>query len=343
MPASIDRRFYAENEAPPLRRVVGTGCLAFGAFPPLAMLMFWLFRDRFDPPDLLRVTAALWALPFALLGPRLMRGSRRSGVSIDDDGLTEHFALSVGRRVAWAEMLDLHLGFDSAWVDTTQGRIDLGPPLTDWSDLAHRVAERLGRAPIRDGDESADVDVPTGLVAQWLGVGEQRARVCRSPFWPLAWLAQAAILVWGAWNLRGGLDWSWMFRPCLALAVIAMAWTQLHAGWRADRRVRRVVATPEALEVELPGARRRYPWGSVRQVARRGLYWVITTSHGDIWLPPLLAGRRPLLRAVANAIDARRQGMALPRMGGDVPAGAISRVALELDADRGLSRGDEAM
>lgn len=329
-----DHRFYAENEAPPLGRVILTGLLGFFTFPFFAIACVHLIGWN---ATAFRLAGLLWAIPMAVYGPRLIRSSKRSGVSLDAYGVTEHYSFSTGRRVAWGEIEDLHVSFDNAWIDTAQGRVELGPPLTDWSDLAHRIGAKLGHTPHAHVQEDADVDVPSGLVASWLGVDETRARSLRSPFVALSWLWQALVLAWGLWHIGDRTHFFWMFRPLTSLAILSLTWIELYAGARRDRRIRRVLATPDALEVERPDGRARYPWGSLRQLARRGPYWVISTSHGDVWLPPLLRGERHLLAAVRNAIEARKEGKVLPRMGGAVPDGAISRVSGETREGRAIS------
>jgi hypothetical protein len=112
--------------------------------------------------------------------------------------------------------------------------------------------------------------------------------------------------------------------------------------WASRRVIGEVRATPTALEVRTGSRRRRYAWGSLRQLDQREGHWIIQTVDGDLRLPPSMGGKEKLLEAVRNAIEARGRGLALPRLSADVPEAALSRAgAGAVDVERGLSHVDD--
>ncbi|MBI5831661.1 MAG: hypothetical protein HZB16_05025 [Armatimonadetes bacterium] len=139
---------------------------------------------------------------------------------------------------------------------------------------------------------------------------------------------------------RSGNELPAFLLEMVGIAVLLASGLQGVIGGRRHRhrRVREVRATADGLEAHSGAGWQRYAWGGLKSLRRIGVFWVVTSTDGDLWLPPGLAHRERLLHAIRQAIEARQAGFSLPRMSGEVPAAALSRAALSVDAERGLSR-----
>lgn len=288
-----------------------------------------------------------------VLWVRWVTGTRLIGVWSGPEGWTEWWLLA-RRRHRWDELVAVEATDTDARLLTAAGELRLDARVRDWWALVARAQAALGQ-----GEAEPDVAVAPSDVASWLGLavdGVLSGETPRPRRWVTAMRALLAVeavlfaalclglwwfaLVWGAWGLG-------------ALALVATA-VEL---WlcRQVRRARPIVlvgelaalvdrfrATPESLEFHhLEHGWQSCAWGSLRELTADGRAWLLTTSRGDYRLDRSLTHLEPLLDAVRQALAARRGGLALPRLSGDVPETALSRARVEVDAQRGLSRGEE--
>jgi hypothetical protein len=273
----------------------------------------------------------LSVLPW-VLGRSFLRGSLCAGVRIDSRGLRVCYPLGFGRRYGWDEIEDVLVDDNGASVLTSGGQVPLSGELSDWMHLVGQCQRALGRTVTRELDRDAVVDLPPEEVARWLGVADDGALTCASPHHRHMPLYVALVVVLG------------VVHPALgALSLIGLGCAgYFGAARRRGRRISEVRATPTDLDVHTDTGWRKYPWGGLQRLARRGVFWVVSTVDGDLWLPPRLRNERTLLEAIRYAIEARRRGFALPRMSADVSEAALSRAdAGVVDVERGLSRAEE--
>lgn len=311
--------FHRQNDVPGRERVKAVVALV------LAVLVIALIGAGTATGYLL----AAAAVPLALTLPSALRGTWRAGVRRDAGGLRECGPLGFGRRVSFEQMRAVEIEADHAIVHTTEGPLKLAPPLCDWLALALvcREAVEGQRA------EAAEPwpDISAAQVATWLGLPPEGELECVSGYHAICSLVRPPLLA---------LTLALLIIPPIGLALwlgtSASGWFG-PAGRRRDQRVLEVRAGGDAIAVRTPLGWRRFGWGSLVEVARRGAFTVVTTTQGDVWLPPGLSDGDLLIRAIEQAVEARREGLTLPRLPAEVSAAAISRAGGEASARRGLT------
>ncbi len=261
--------------------------------------------------------------------PPVFRGTLRSGVAVDDDGLTEHYPLGWRRRLPWSQVTELGQSPDSATLLAGTRRLTLDAGLCDWRALAERCREQLepGAGPAPEA-----ASVAPDEVAEWLGLSPGEEFVSRVP-------ARAAVV---------GSLW-------LVALVVGLAWPAVHGGhpywgplltiailsWRPGRwrrSVREARADAQGLRFRVPSGWRDVGWDDLLEVRDNSEPRVVQTRRGEFWLTSDLPGRDRLLAAMRRAIEAREHGAALPRLAASAPDAALSRVTdTPPDAERGLS------
>lgn len=265
-----------------------------------------------------------------LSSPPIVRGSWRLGVVADDDALHEWFQLGGHRRWPWAELTEVRRDDRGAVLCFGQRQVRLGAPLEDWAELACRAEQRLhGESPAPTAAQQARGAMSDHQVLDLLGHPPDGQIVCTTRFWAWADCAfvPAALLALGAA----------MSTVLLAPAVLLATGFVATCGPRNPRRVREVRAGIEGLSVRSSAGWRSLSWAGLREVGRRGLFRVVTSDEGDLWLPPGLRGGERLLNAIGGAIRARERGYLLPRLSAEVPDGALSAAECAVDEARGLS------
>ncbi|MBI5831655.1 MAG: hypothetical protein HZB16_04995 [Armatimonadetes bacterium] len=331
----LRRQWHAQNDSPGCARF-GLGCLSLNVLPLAAMPLISLLAFL----GIKVGGAGIMLFLSWLVVPSVIRGSLRAGIRADDEGLTECYPLGFRRRVLWADFTSAEVTDHRAVLHHPRGKVVLEPPLADWSRLAERAQRHLGASAPRLADDDV-VALPPEEVALWLGIRHEGALVCTSGFhrwrhwWPWLLLASLALLRLPEGYLFWSVFMAYMVMPLTIAASGAGLWSV--GGRRRDRRVREVRATPASLDVRSEAGWHTYAWGGLRSVSKRGLFWVVATTDGDLWLPPRLVGGERLLHAIREAIKARRQGFELPRLTGDVPEAALSRAELRVETERALS------
>lgn len=277
----------------------------------------------------------------AVLGCRVGNAGWRMAVRVDDDALTEVYLHGRRPRYPWADLLSVAMDDDGATLQFAQGQVRLAPPLGNWAMIASRARQHLGEE-VELAPDGSELVVPPQEVARWLGGDEHAKLICREP--PQSNLA-AIVAIWLAVAMVGFLgDIGGLVVLGLFCAAVAVQWRM--GGWLARRllakrpesgQVCEVRATPCAIEMRTYAGWRTVPWGAI--VGRRGgrLATALTTLRGDFILPFNLSQRSRLLAALDQAIAARRAGLTLPRLTGDIPEAALSPAELRVDAERGLS------
>lgn len=307
-------------------------CAWFGMFAvALAWMLAW-FGLLGDPPQWL----CLLGLPLgALLVWPLWLGSSLYAVSTDAEGWREWRWPCVVRRRRWDELLAV----EADRLVTARGPLVVPPQLRHAEELLARGRAALGATDERD---DVPVDIAPDQVAAWLGLPPDGLLVCDNP---LAGVVAPRAVRLGCPVALGGCALALvLWRPVL------LGWLVTYVGLVAGvvrwgtpaETAREVRASPDWLDVRLPGGWRRLAWGSLRALSGdEGSLWLLRTTQGDVRIPWRLRQTEPLLHAVRQALEARAQGLELPRLSGDVPETALSRATLDADVTRGLSRGAE--
>ncbi len=333
------RNFHPQNEAPGCgRQILGTTVLLVCYVPVLIALL------ALEAPAWLLFPGVLMAMlagTAAML--RVMHGSLRTGVSTDSEGFREHFWLGRRRRVRWADITAVEQSDDGAVVRHLGGELKLEPPLADWAQLAAMAQRHLNGERVDDEQDDEVRALPPEEVAAWLGIERDGELTDRSRFRAWAKRGLAAWLVALVACFQAHLIGPAVLLEITGLVAITASGMQGVLGRRrgASRGISQIRATADCLEVRGTEGWRSYAWGGIKSLRRVGVFWVATTTEGDLWLPPDLRCRERLLAAMRGAIDARRQGFTLPRLTGDVPAAALSPAVLRVDAERGLSASTE--
>ena len=272
------------------------------------------------------------------------------GVRIDARGLRLVNLFGCGRRLCrWDEVRDVVVDDSGLTLHKVRGEVRLDANLRDFPHLASQCRRAIGREAVEEAPREDRADVAAEEVARWLGVSGDGVLECASsvfrgiepfvrfilvPF--LLCIPFLAIQI-----LLSGRGWQAFFAGLMPGLIPILAWRFLSVNSRG-RRTSKVRATPTTLAVRTDAGWRQHAWGSFENLFQVGGLWVATTVDGDVWLPKDLTHLDTLLAAIRKAIDARRDGFALPRMGADVPDAALSRAAsAEVTVERGLSRADE--
>ncbi|MBI5831654.1 MAG: hypothetical protein HZB16_04990 [Armatimonadetes bacterium] len=328
MPRRPKRQWHAQNDSPGCARF-GVGCGALFSMQVVVFLLIALAGTGTGASWLMPVLVAAMVAAY-LAVPSLIRGAARAGITTDDEGVTEWYPLFFRRRVRWADLTMVEASDFRAVLAHPRGRVVLEPPLADWAQLAGRAQRQMGCEPTIELHEDDVLTLPPDEVAAWLGIARDGELSCVSRFhrrW--VWWLVAPLLVIGL-----------MFASSLFfIAFVGLYASGLAAvtGRRRDRRVHEIRASANSLDVRSDAGWRTLSWGGIKDLTKTGLFWVVHTVDGDVWLPPRLSNVDPLLHAIRGAIEARRQGWALPRAVGDVPESALSRAELRVETERGLS------
>ena len=286
-----------------------------------------------------------WSVLLLLVGwvafVRICRGCWRRGINTDDEGLIERFPFWRRRELRWDEITAVDLTDDEATLHHAGGSVHLAPPLGNWALIATMARRHLGVE--ADHDVELVVDLPPAQVASWLGIEPGETLTCHSR---LAWYTAAVASGGGLLALAGLLSGVFMLRA-LGIGLLAGMSTWPITFWAIRRygakrpeyaRVLEARASSEALSVRTDSGWRNVPWGALLRTNRSVAGWTfVSTTQGDLMVPRWLSGHRQLMRAIDEAIAARRAGLRLPRMTSDVPAAALSPAELSVDAERGLS------
>jgi len=329
----IEPRFYPyEWPRGPDAMEVGTDNWFCLSFPLLVVAISTMVID---------VGPRWWLVAIvALLGVSLRAAARNSwcaGLRLDARGLRACYPLGFGWLYRWDELQDVEIDQMGATVRTRRGDVRLHGNLSDWVHLAGQCRRSLGLPANPDPVPDAAPDLPPAEVARWLGVDIDGTLLCRVDYrWQRGGsiLAAALALVVLAHThvpfVRG------------ELVVLALVFIVGAASFGKGRQMREIRATPRELDVRTGRGWRKYAWGGLHGLEKRGEVWIAKSVDGDIVLLPQLRNREKVLEAIRNAIDARQRGFALPRMSADVPQAALSRaMAGEASAERGLSRAEE--
>jgi hypothetical protein len=266
-------------------------------------------------------------LPVALVGGSSLITS--NSWRLTDDGL-ERRRPRRRHTIPWSAVRGVTISAEAAVVATDEGPLRLGPEISGWVALATAIEQRLDPSA---STEAAPAElVPPEQVAAWLGLGDEPALVCRLAIRPrgLAPLLAVVLLNLGLLAFKHWQEPILWFGVAFALAGIVCC-------FRLTWEVR---ATPEGIEWRHPLLGRRFAWAGLWRLEQRQDTWVVQTRDGELYLPPDLTNLDRLLSAIRSAIAAREAGLALPRLGGEVPDTALSRAKATVDAERGLSRGD---
>jgi hypothetical protein len=338
----IPRRWHAQAEAPS-QRGLGAGC----ALPALATVAaVALMATLAAKYPLLTSLVYLLVAASGVMAPALHRGPQRTGIAVDQHGLRECYRWRWGRRVRWDQIRSVALRPDGATVQTARGPIELDDRLDDWQAIAGRCFQALGSEMPPSLDREDTVEVPAGEVVQWLGVADDEILSCVSNYHQrfhgyvrLAFIGLFLLVLAMAPVLSRPLLLTMLVLTMLLLPSMLLLTS---AGPGRAQRLHEVRAGGAELDVRTAAGWRRQAWSGLRSLARRGQFWVVETADGELWLPPELTNLELLLHAIRQAIDARSQGLVLPRMTADVPAAALSLSAAAAADGRGLSRADEA-
>ncbi len=339
-------RYYRVKETPPREHVQGAAQLA-AAFALMLTLRLAVEGLAAQIP----IVLALSSIFGLLLLPTLLCDCAPRALAVDDKGITEVRYLGK-RRFPWRYLSAVHRRDDGATLCFgTTARLDVPSTINDWAAVVARAEALLANQPPAEDE----LPVPPELVAEWLALGDQEQLVCTAighrwlvwaePPMVLAGLAAAVWIVSSYWHIVA---------PVLVVLVLCMAAFGLPAPiakvlvnalarhcYRAaaERRVDRVLATPDHLDVHSAAGWHRYAWGGLRAVEQSGPFTVVGTADGDLWLPPNLTNAERLLDAIRSAISAESRGLVLPRAGEEVPEAAISLARAEpADDGRGLSQ-----
>jgi len=351
-------RWHPYNETPSrddTRRALNTTWLSF------AIIACGLGKIA---PDIYAGPIVLFAIvvSLVLVLPNAMRGSLLRGLWVDDEGVEEVYLPA--RRVCyrWRHLTGIEAGENQATLTFGERSLRLGPPVSNWGQIAERAEARLSGA--EPGPE--EPDVPLEQVAQWLKVPTTGHLSCHSAYhrWH-KWPERALLLVYPMAFVVAeraffaalpftsvpstprvvvvgqivALVMGLLGLPLSMVALVVAAIRRRAYHLHPERRIGLIDATPSAIEARSDVGWHAYGWGSLRGIEQRGRFTVVSTTEGDLWLPPDLTHRDHLLGAIRSAIDAHAQGLVLPRPLGRVPETALSPAELSLvGADRGVSR-----
>jgi len=289
----------------------------------------------------------LWFVGVAtglLLCARIAGASWRFGIHTDGEGLVERYLNGRARAVRWDEITAVELTDSQATLRYPGGEVRLAPPLGNWALIATTAQRHLGGAgEVSRGEE--EIALAEAQVAGWLGIGPDGALTMAEPRPLNAWVVVGVFLAIGA------VAWARGSVPLAALALgaalavpLCRVEIWLISRWAARRpeycQVKQIRATPRALEVRSDAGWRSVSWGALLRRSGGPVWVTVTSLQGDLLVPIWLRGRRQLLHAIDEAIAARRAGLSLPRLTGDVPESALSRAELSVEAERGLSAAE---
>ncbi|MBI5835156.1 MAG: hypothetical protein HZB16_22860 [Armatimonadetes bacterium] len=322
------RRFYEQAPTPNAARVLG-GC-GLLTVATIAMAVIASIGSGW----LAALAAGVILAPLLAVVPSLLRGGTRAGVSIDDELLIEWYPLGWRRATPLATIERVGITDQGAMVYTSGRNIPLEPPLCDWLRVACACRLAIGAEVPASYLEDAALSLPTEEVEQWLGIERGGTLQLSSSFHRRAYPILQGLLV-GSGLLSLLLT---NINGMMALPAAAIFALSARAPRGRGRRVLEIQARGAELDVLTDEGWRRYAWGSFLSLGQRGLFWVIGTPQGDIWLPPGLPQLERLLRAVQSSIEARKRGWSMPRMTADVSEAAISLVREQSsEVERGIS------
>jgi hypothetical protein len=330
--AEIEPRYYGVMESTESRGcrsylLMLVAVLACVTVVSALQVSFWL--------DILTLFVTLYT------GERILRrGTICAGVRVDGRGVRVCYPFGFGHRYRWDRIEDAAVDVQGVTLRTAGSEVRVHGELCDWRHLAGQCRRALGRGAEDDHERDATADVPRDEVTRWLGIDSGGTLTCTSihhRFRLLMVLAWPLFLMLVMFKFTDLGAYSWF---AVLPALSTHEW--LGPAWRRGRRIRELRATPDALDVRSDTGRRKYAWGSLHSVVQRGVYTVVSTDDGDLWLPPGLSNEKWLMAAVRGAIRAGERGLALPRMSADVPQAALSRAgACGVSVERGLSVADE--
>lgn len=262
----------------------------------------------------------------------LLRGTPRTGVSVDDEGLTEWFALGLRRRWPWREVERIEEDEDGATLHTARRCLRLDKRLCDWRALLSACRRACARDAL---PESEAGQVTTAEeVAGWLGIAPGETLVLRTGRYSTEDLLGCGFLL--LLTVGAGLATSWG-----QVWIVPAIYFGARAVDRRPRRITQVEAGADGLCLYTRAGAQQVAWAALLGIRSEGAEVCIETDAGDFWVPANLAERGRLLDAVKQAIAARERGQMLPRMAEAVPDTALSLTAAgEAEAERGLSRTD---
>jgi hypothetical protein len=247
------------------------------------------------------------------------------------------------RRLArWEEIEGVDWRDDGAIVRTGRGSFEIDGDLDEWRALAARCQAACQNEPTT----TTATDLPAEQVAAWLGLapGEELTDASRDRRDETLGCGVCVALV--ALDLLNDvlLNPPWHILLNLGLVLPALfAWQAFQWSTLSAPRVAELRARGDGLELRARGRWRRLAWGALLGLERRRWHWLLRTDAGRFRLPAGLTQLDRLLPAIRQAIAAREQGLALPRMTADVPDAAISLSAAQSPGEeRGLSRFEDS-
>jgi hypothetical protein len=239
-----------------------------------------------------------------------------------------------------------------------QGTVRWDTEVLGWRRLGLRIQEALGQgAAAQPQGEAVD---PT-VVAGWLGIAPDGYLECR----PRGGGGGIALVLAPAWLLVTAALVAF-YRPFFAgvlsgdaprgMRVGMLLFTTAHASiffgtfsggllltiLRALRPRHGIRADVAGLHVRGLFGWRFHAWDDIASVVMQDGRWQVAAGDDELVIEPSWQNASPLVRALQQALAARRDGRALPR-GGPIPDAALSLArdrGEEAQAERGLSVAD---
>ena len=277
----------------------------------------------------------LWLATCLVVGlTALYRGTPRTGIAIDSEGLTECYPLGWRRRLLWSMVTGFDVSPTSATLVAGRRRVTYDSSLCDWRALAERC-----RAALDPASEPAPEPEPVApdRVAEWLAMAPGESFITRVSTRARAMLAVSIGLMLAA------LGWWGAIRGESPLGLMLLVFfLNLRPGLRR-RSVSAVRADGDGLDFRVPSGWRQVAWADLLEVGETSEPTVVQTRQGEFWLPSDLPQRDRLLTALRRALEARARGERLPGRMTDVPEGALSLSRGQVPGeDRGLSVAEDA-
>ena len=283
-------------------------------------------RERSGEPGPLRRYATSWFNWFVLHTPldRLLRNrlcDHCYALSVDDDGVVEHFVDGSTRRHGWDEVRPVE-----SYGHCCVVCLGLHHHRFGWSipGVRQLIAEIHNRRP---GATAAEESVTPEQIAEWMGIEVDELLVVGLP--PGQRIVLSAVVAIDLLLVLLGVALRHPYLAMMNLGQLAI----MMVLWRA--MFRRFTATPWGLRYGNKTAR----WQDVVGLTHSSPGWMVQTTQGQLYLP---GGRNsePVKLAIQHVLDAHLKGAALPRMT-DVPDHALSRAeSVEVSSERGLSRSE---
>lgn len=331
------REVYREPRSRSMTWVVGLGLATLsGVLLALASL-----PNRDAHLVMLRLMIMGYGVPAAVWVAGYLHARR---VVVDFDGVQDG-QVGGGR---WAHLAHVeHLPLGGLVLHFADGRrrssVRLAPPLRDWGRLVAKLTAAFGeQLPPPPAEQTA---LPAARIEAWLGVAPAGSLRLHSPLAGFGLLG-GAFLGLGAVMLAGVaaalLLSAWVHPLWLGLGFVALLaglyrWLAGRLRRLSDGSGAALVANGHGLRVHDDTGEHWAAWGSLVDLERRDLRWIVSTTTDSFVLDHELPGAEVVLETVQQVLAARAQGQVAVD-DADVPETAISRaLGPESSAERGLS------